>query len=169
MEHPAKGGDWATATPSQWIPACAGMTGINSIMSFPRKREPILQCSFMCLSGPLTRQKLPTNMEDMPMSNNSKILFVLLLFFAFLLSASAFAQSKSDNSSSTGQPDQSLLSSTLDPHKLSGILVFILAASTALSGVLMKKRKAKPRTHHLLAYTTLIVALAHGIYNLLAG
>jgi uncharacterized BrkB/YihY/UPF0761 family membrane protein len=102
-------------------------------------------------------------------TNDSKMLFVLLLFFAFLLSVSAFAQSKFDNSSSTGQPNQSFLSSTFDPHKLSGILVFILAAFTALSGVLMKKRKAKPRTHHFLAYTTLIVALAHGIYNLLAG
>jgi cytochrome b561 len=96
-------------------------------------------------------------------------MFALLLFFAFLLSVSAFAQSKSDNNSPAKEQDQSLLASTLDPHKLSGILVFILAVSTALSGVLMKKRKAKPKTHHFLAYTTLIVALAHGIYNLLAG
>jgi len=108
-------------------------------------------------------------MEDMPTANNSKMLFVLLLFFAFLLSVSVLAQSKPNNNSPAGEPEESLLASTMDPHKLSGILVFILAASTALSGVLMKKRKAKPKTHHFLAYTTLLVALAHGIYNLLAG
>ena len=48
---------------------------------------------------------------------------------------------------------------------LSGLVTFILLVSTVTAGRLMKKGKVTVTTHHTLAYVTLLVALAHGIYN----
>ena len=50
---------------------------------------------------------------------------------------------------------------------LSGLVTFILLVSTVTAGRLMKKGKIKVATHHKLAYITVVVALAHGIYNFL--
>jgi hypothetical protein len=50
---------------------------------------------------------------------------------------------------------------------VSGLLTLTLLISTAVAGRLMKKRKIKAATHHKLAYITVVVALAHGIYNFL--
>ena len=51
---------------------------------------------------------------------------------------------------------------------LSGLLTLILLISTVTAGRLMKKGKVAVKTHHRLAYITLLVALSHGIYNFFA-
>ncbi len=51
---------------------------------------------------------------------------------------------------------------------LSGVVTLILLISTVTAGRLMKKGKVAVKTHHKLAYITLLVALAHGIYNFFA-
>lgn len=51
---------------------------------------------------------------------------------------------------------------------LSGLVTLVLLVSTVTAGRLMKKGKVAVRTHHTLAYITLLVALAHGIYNFIA-
>ena len=51
---------------------------------------------------------------------------------------------------------------------ISGLVTFICVISTITVGWLMKKGKVKVRTHHALAYLALILALFHGIYNLLS-
>ena len=51
---------------------------------------------------------------------------------------------------------------------LSGLVTLILLVSTVTAGRLMKKGKVAVKTHHTLAYATLLVALAHGIYNFFA-
>jgi acyl-CoA reductase-like NAD-dependent aldehyde dehydrogenase len=48
---------------------------------------------------------------------------------------------------------------------VSGLITLTLLISTILAGRGMKRRKVKPGTHHLLAYITLGMALAHGTYN----
>jgi hypothetical protein len=51
---------------------------------------------------------------------------------------------------------------------LSGLVTLILLISTVTAGRLMKKGKVAVKTHHALAYITLLVALSHGIYNFFA-
>lgn len=51
---------------------------------------------------------------------------------------------------------------------LSGLVTLILLISTVTAGRLMKKGKVAVKTHHTLAYITLLVALSHGIYNFFA-
>jgi hypothetical protein len=51
---------------------------------------------------------------------------------------------------------------------LSGLVTLVLLISTVTAGRLMKKGKVTVKTHHTLAYVTLLVALAHGIYNFFA-
>jgi hypothetical protein len=51
---------------------------------------------------------------------------------------------------------------------VSGLVTLVLLISTVTAGRLMKKGKVAVKTHHTLAYVTLLVALAHGIYNFFA-
>jgi nitrate reductase gamma subunit len=51
---------------------------------------------------------------------------------------------------------------------LSGLVTLILLISTVTAGRLMKKGRMAVKTHHTLAYITLLVALSHGIYNFFA-
>jgi hypothetical protein len=51
---------------------------------------------------------------------------------------------------------------------LSGLVTLMLLISTVTAGRLMKKGKVTVTTHHTLAYVTVLVALAHGIYNFFA-
>ena len=51
---------------------------------------------------------------------------------------------------------------------LSGLVTLVLLISTVTAGRLMKKGKVEVKTHHALAYVTLLVALAHGVYNFFA-
>lgn len=48
---------------------------------------------------------------------------------------------------------------------ISGLVTLICVISTVVTGRLMKKGKVKVRTHHMLAYVTVALALFHGIYN----
>jgi len=49
---------------------------------------------------------------------------------------------------------------------ISGILLLILLFSTAWAGFAMLRGRATRRRHHLLAYSTLFLALLHAVYNL---
>lgn len=49
---------------------------------------------------------------------------------------------------------------------ISGILAFISVISVIISGMLMMKGRAKPKTHHRLAGIALIFVLVHAIYML---
>jgi hypothetical protein len=85
-------------------------------------------------------------------------LFVLLLLSTpFLL-----AHSESE------RPDYGEEPEGVELGVISGLITFILVASTVVVGRLMKKGKAPVKTHHTLAYITVVSALFHGIYNLLA-
>ncbi|UCB52561.1 MAG: hypothetical protein JSV10_00235 [Candidatus Zixiibacteriota bacterium] len=48
---------------------------------------------------------------------------------------------------------------------ISGLITLVCVAGTVVVGRLMKKGKVKVGTHHTLAYTSLALALFHGIYN----
>ncbi len=82
---------------------------------------------------------------------------ILLLVFSFLWATLAFANSESVEHESEG----------LELSVLSGLLVFLLLLSTVVVALLMKKGKVSVKTHHTLAFTTLVLALFHGIYNFL--
>lgn len=82
---------------------------------------------------------------------------ILLLVFGFLWAPLAFANSNSEKCESEG----------LELSVLSGLLVFLLLLSTVIAALLMKKGKVSVKTHHTLAFTTLVLALFHGIYNFL--
>ncbi len=84
----------------------------------------------------------------------------MILIIVLLLSANqVFAHSEK----TIAQEEHSEIWETIS--WVSGLLTLILLVSTVLAGRGMKKRKVKPGTHHLLAYITLGMALAHGAYN----
>jgi hypothetical protein len=68
---------------------------------------------------------------------------------------------------SGGTHEQKESGEMIEISVLSGLVTFILLVSTVTAGRLMKKGKIKAATHHKLAYITVVVALAHGIYNFL--
>ncbi len=49
---------------------------------------------------------------------------------------------------------------------ISGLLLLVLLFSTAGIGFAMLRGKATRRRHHLLAYSTLLLALIHAFYNI---
>jgi len=86
------------------------------------------------------------------------VLFILL----FLLSAQLlWANAREGN-----EDDEA--GELIEISVLSGLVTLILLISTLTAGRLMKKGKVAVTTHHTLAYITLLVALAHGIYNFFA-
>ncbi|NIN00294.1 MAG: hypothetical protein GTO24_20115 [candidate division Zixibacteria bacterium] len=86
------------------------------------------------------------------------LLLTLLLLFTPLL----IAHSESE------RPDHGEESQGVEFGVISGLTTFVLAVSTVVVGRLMKKGKASIKTHHALAYITVVLALFHGIYNFLA-
>jgi fucose 4-O-acetylase-like acetyltransferase len=89
-----------------------------------------------------------------------KIGILLILFF--LLSTPLLW----GNSREANQHEES--GEMIEISVLSGLVTLILLISTVTAGRLMKKGKVAVKTHHTLAYATLLVALAHGIYNFFA-
>ena len=86
------------------------------------------------------------------------VLFILL----FLLSAQLlWANTREGNENEEA-------GELIEISVLSGLVTLILLISTVTAGRLMKKGKVAVKTHHTLAYATLLVALAHGIYNFFA-
>jgi Na+/H+ antiporter NhaC len=83
------------------------------------------------------------------------LLFVLLILFAPV----ALANSYGEEEESEG----------LELSLISGLILFISLLCTVIVAFLMKKGKASIKTHHTLAFITVILALFHGIYNLLAS
>lgn len=57
----------------------------------------------------------------------------------------------------------------LELSLISGLVLFTSLICTVIVAFLMKKGKASMKTHHTLAFITVILALFHGIYNLLAS
>jgi len=100
---------------------------------------------------------------------------ILLIAFALLLTPYIFANSEHHDRDSisfqnTALPEEqehSHSSEIINISLISGALVLTLLISTVVAGRLMKKGKITAKTHHRLAYTTLVSATAHGIYNLL--
>jgi len=91
---------------------------------------------------------------------------ILLIALLFLSTPFIFAHNKSqDNLDVEEQHVKS--SKIVDISLISGIATLILVISTVIAGQLARKGKIKVKTHHKLAYTTLFLAVAHGIYNLL--
>jgi phosphoglycerol transferase MdoB-like AlkP superfamily enzyme len=82
---------------------------------------------------------------------------ILLLVFCLFSAPLAFANSHSEEYESEG----------LELSVLSGLLVFLLLLSTVIVALLMKKGKVSVKTHHTLAFTTLVLALFHGVFNFL--
>lgn len=92
------------------------------------------------------------------MTRTAVFLFVLLLLStSFLL-----AHSESERPEYGEEPEG------VELGVISGLITFILVASTVVVGRFMKKGKASVKTHHTLAYITVVLALFHGIYNFLA-
>ena len=87
----------------------------------------------------------------------------IILIFLVLISVS-FVIAKS-GSANEGYQDEA---EGLELEVISGLLTFLCVASTFTTGWLMKKGKVKVRTHHVIAYITVGLALFHGIYNLLS-
>jgi hypothetical protein len=83
------------------------------------------------------------------------ILFILFFLLSTLLLWA--------NSGGTQEHEES--GEPIEISVLSGLVTLILLLSTVTAGRLMKKGKVAVKTHHRLAYITLLVALAHGVYN----
>jgi Na+/H+ antiporter NhaC len=85
---------------------------------------------------------------------------VLLLFVLLILSSPVvLANSYGEEEESEG----------LELSLISGLILFISLICTVIVAFLMKKGKTSIKTHHTLAFITVILALFHGIYNLLAS
>jgi|GEM_PF-1271312 len=88
----------------------------------------------------------------------------MILMVALLLSANTvFARFETQEQGTIVQEEHSEIWEVIS--WISGLITLILLISTILAARGMKKRKIKPSTHHLLAYLTLGMALAHGTYN----
>jgi len=86
------------------------------------------------------------------------ILFILFFLLSTLLLWA--------NSGGTHEHEES--GEPIEISVLSGLITLILLVSTVTAGRLMKQGKVAVKTHHALAYATMLVALGHGIYNFLA-
>lgn len=86
---------------------------------------------------------------------------IVLTFLVILSVPFVFAHSESANDVHQEEAEG------LELGVISGLITFLCVASTVTVGWLMKKGKVKMKTHHALAYLTLILAIFHGIYNLL--
>lgn len=92
---------------------------------------------------------------------------MILAVFMFLSVSFVFAHSESHTPDSTVGQEYQPSSNIVDFSLISGLLTLILVISTVLAGRFMKKGRVKIKTHHLLAYITLVSAITHGIYNLI--
>jgi len=86
---------------------------------------------------------------------------ILVLALVFLLTPVVLAGLRPDDYG--GEREAELPELSL----ITGLLVFASLVSTITSAFLMKAGKAKIKTHHTLAFLTLILALIHLGYNLL--
>lgn len=83
-----------------------------------------------------------------------------LLFILFLLLSTQLLRANSGKADEHEEAGE-----LMEISVLSGLVTLILLISTVTAGRLMKKGKVAAKTHHTLAYITLLVALSHGIYN----
>lgn len=79
-----------------------------------------------------------------------------------------FANSQSHSHDPGEVQEEGESSESIEISVVSGLLTLILLISTVTAGRLMKKGKVAVKTHHRLAYATLVIAIAHGIYNFLS-
>ena len=86
---------------------------------------------------------------------------IVLIALLFLASPAAFANGEGVKHAHEAEEEG------LELGVLSGLITFICVISTVVVGRMMKKGKVKVTTHHTLAYITVLVALFHGIYNLI--
>jgi uncharacterized membrane protein len=86
-------------------------------------------------------------------------MILLLLAIVILYAPVALANSYGEEGNSEG----------LKIPLISGLVLFTSLVCTVIVAFLMKKGKASMKTHHTLAFITVILALFHGIYNLLAS
>jgi hypothetical protein len=86
---------------------------------------------------------------------------ILVLALVFLLTPVALAGWRPDDN--RGELEEEVPELSL----ITGLLVFASLASTITVAFFMKAGKAKIKTHHTLAFLTLILALIHLGYNLL--
>jgi Na+/H+ antiporter NhaC len=92
--------------------------------------------------------------------NTLAVKMVLLLLAIVILSVPvALADSYGEEEESEG----------LELSLISGLVLFISLLCTVIVAFLMKKGKASMKTHHTLAFITVVLALFHGIYNLLSS
>ena len=94
------------------------------------------------------------------MKNSTGKLMVIMIGFVLLSTALALAYADRPNHVYEEEEGFEL-------GVLSGLITLICVLSTLVVGRLMRKGKAKVTTHHTLAYITVLVALFHGIYNLI--
>jgi hypothetical protein len=87
---------------------------------------------------------------------------MVLIFLVLLSVPFVFAHSESANEGYQEEAEG------LELGVISGLVTFLCVASTVTTGWLMKKGKVRMKTHHVFAYTTLVLALFHGIFNLLS-
>ena len=92
---------------------------------------------------------------------------VILTIFLFLSASFVFAHSESHQPDTVTKQLYPSSSNFVDFSLLSGFLTLIFVISTVLAGRFMKKGRIKVKTHHVLAYITLVLTLTHGIYNLI--
>jgi len=102
------------------------------------------------------------------MMNHLKKMGIILITFLLLRAPLVFAHSRSHEQDSIKVEQQITPSpDILNIPLISGLITLILIITTVIAGRLMKKGKIRVKTHHILAYATLILGLTHGIYNLL--
>jgi hypothetical protein len=99
----------------------------------------------------------------------------LLVVFAVVSTPLVFANSDNHEHDSVSYRSTTSLeeqehvhaSETMNISLISGVIVLAFVISTVMAGRFMRKGKVKVKTHHRLAYTTLTLAIVHGVYNLL--
>lgn len=90
-----------------------------------------------------------------------------ILLIALLLLSAPFIFAHTKSQDDLDVEEQHVQSSNIvDISLISGIVTLILVILAVGAGRFMRKRKMKAKTHHMLAYITLVLALTHGIYNL---
>jgi hypothetical protein len=100
---------------------------------------------------------------------------VFLIVIAVISTPLAFANSENHGHDSVSYRDTPSLeeqehvhaSETINISLISGLIVLTFVISTVIAGRLMRKGKLSAKTHHRLAYATLTLAIAHGVYNFL--
>jgi len=93
---------------------------------------------------------------------------MFLILFVFLSTPLGFTNSEPHSDDPVEGQQRLYSSNSIDISLISGVIVLSLLICSVVAGRLMKKGKVAVKTHHKLAYITLLVALAHGIYNFFA-